>query len=140
MTTGETPDLDEDGDDGVRRARRVKRAWCALFRPRLERCQRTSRLDFGFFPGAADAEAAGRTRRAGARFVARGREGHAGWRIRRKDKMVELAACETRLRARARCASVNAYKDAKLRPGGGADGAGQRREPRVGIAPGDSPG
>ena len=29
-------------------------------------------------------------------------------------KRVELAACETRLRARARCASVSAYNDAKL--------------------------
>lgn len=67
----------------------------------------------GFFPGMADAEklragqgARGRdSSREDARDTPGG--GFAG-------KRVELAACETRLRARARCASVRAYKDAKL--------------------------
>ena len=57
-------------------------------------------------------------------------------------KRVELAACETRLRARERDAGVSAYKDAKLRrrgrakervseAGRGWKGAGERRGPRV---------
>ena len=119
----------------------MKRAWCALFRPRLERCQRTSRLDFGFLSrGGGCREAAGQTGARGARLSREDARDTPGSGF--AGKRVELAACETRLRARERDAGVSAYKDAKLRRRGrakervsearrGWKGAGERRGPRV---------